>query len=500
MRNTRLSKKLICIVLAAVMLPTACESPAYVKASGGTHNGGTAAVHSAKTGYGRSTAAASGQAVEPTATATGQAVTPSPSPVQTPSSVPQPPQETPVQTPPNVQEKPEKCGKLYFCAMGPKKVRLTWKASKGATGYRVYRKQVGADRFQLRKTVTKNTYLDKGLSMNKSYRYKVVAVNIQQESVTEAAGQLATYKNIRYVSTSHQKYSYTEMSQDIKGLVKKYHGLVRYEVVGKSEDGRNIYDVVLGSKDAKKTLLVIANLHAREYVTSLLSMNQIEYYLENYNKKIGGRKVSKALDNIAIHYIPMANPDGTTISQFGIGRIRNASLRQRLYKMKSGSTSRWKANARGVDLNRNYPADFRIQEHRGSEGYSGPYAASESETQAIISLTNHLQKDTKLQGVINYHAMGSIVFGGGEKGGKLARTTQRMYKLARRITGYADSAGYQSSSRGDGNCRTYTQYVKKIPSITLEVGRISCPGPIREYPSIWRKNRTLVLREAMLFV
>lgn len=302
------------------------------------------------------------------------------------------------------------------------------------------------------------------------------------------------------MSTNHQKYSYAEMSKDIKGLAKKYHGLVRYEVVGKSEDGRNIYDVILGSQNAKKSLLVIANLHAREYVTSLLSMNQIEYYLENYNKSIAGRKVSKVFDNIAIHYIPMANPDGTTISQFGIGSIRNASLRQALYKMKSGSTSRWKANARGVDLNRNYPADFRIQEHRGSEGYSGPYAASESETQAIISLTNHLQKDTKLQGVVNYHAMGSIVFGGGEKGGKLARTTQRMYVLARRITGYADSAGYQSSSRGDGNCRTYTQYVKKIPSITLEVGRITCPGPISEYPSIWSRNRTLVLREAMLFV
>ena len=51
---------------------------------------------------------------------------------------------------------------------------------------------------------------------------------------------------------------------------------------------------------------------------------------------IGGIVPAKALKNMQIHYIVMANPDGVMISQI--------------------SSSRWKANAKGVDLNRNFPA------------------------------------------------------------------------------------------------------------------------------------------------
>ena len=37
---------------------------------------------------------------------------------------------------------------------------------------------------------------------------------------------------------------------------------------------------------------------------------QMEYYLQNYNKEIDGKKEKDILEKIAIHYIPMANPDG----------------------------------------------------------------------------------------------------------------------------------------------------------------------------------------------
>ena len=43
------------------------------------------------------------------------------------------------------------------------------------------------------------------------------------------------------------------------------------------------------------------------------------------------------------------NPDGTAISQKGFNAIRNKSLRNGLRRM-GGSSSKWKANARGVDL------------------------------------------------------------------------------------------------------------------------------------------------------
>ena len=85
--------------------------------------------------------------------------------------------------------------------------------------------------------------------------------------------------------------------------------------------------MVLGNPEAKKHLVVIGNLHAREYMTTQLCMSQIEYYLKNYDKKINGEKVSKVLDKVAIHYVPSCNPDGTAISQFGFNAIRDKELR-----------------------------------------------------------------------------------------------------------------------------------------------------------------------------
>lgn len=44
-------------------------------------------------------------------------------------------------------------------------------------------------------------------------------------------------------------------------------------------------------------------------MTLQLCMKQIEYYLQNYNEELDGEKVSDVLSKVAIHYVPMANPE-----------------------------------------------------------------------------------------------------------------------------------------------------------------------------------------------
>ena len=87
-------------------------------------------------------------------------------------------------------------------------------------------------------------------------------------------------KNI--VAANHQKYDYEEYRKDLKQLEKKYCKHCKVNVIGETADKRNLYEVVLGNPEAQKHLVVIANLHAREYMTTLLCMKQIEYYLQNY--------------------------------------------------------------------------------------------------------------------------------------------------------------------------------------------------------------------------
>lgn len=434
--------------------------------------------------------------VTPSATETAQTTTPPA--VESPSPVPLQPEQTSEPRPTEVLDlRPESVRSIYFCGRGRHKVMVSWKTSEKASYYLVYRRTAGQGQYIRRARVQSAKYLDHSLVSGRKYQYKVIAVN-DMDGVRKSHAVTGTYNNNTIVHTGHQKYSYKEMKGDIESLQKKYHGIVNANVIGKSEDGRNIYDVVVGNEKASKTLLVVANLHAREYMTSQLCMDQIEYYLENY---YAGESWKKTFDRIAVHYIPMANPDGTTISQYGIKAIRSASLRKKLYKMNRGaSTKIWKSNARGVDLNRNYPVRFRHQGKRGNMGYSGPKACSESETRAIKGLTDRLTSRYNLQGVVSYHAMGSIIFGGSGLGGKLQKDTDKLYYQTRRITGYASAASYHSSSGGDGNYLTYIHNIKRVPGITLEIGRITCPGPAWEYPSIWKRNKMVVIRAAKLFV
>ena len=51
-----------------------------------------------------------------------------------------------------------------------------------------------------------------------------------------------------------------------------------------------------------------------------------------------------------------------------------------------------------------------------------------------------------------------------------------------------------------GGFRDYTLYSLKVPSITVEIGSVSCPVPYSYMPTIFRQNKYVILREAALFL
>lgn len=397
-------------------------------------------------------------------------------------------------------QKPEKVKKLHLCSLGSDSAKLTWEKAKNAQYYLIYKKAGKSGKYKKIGRTKKNSYISKNLSFGTVYQYRVVPCKKKHgKKLKGPATQIRLYnKNI--VARNHQKYTYKEMKEDITLLCQKYYGLVKSTIVGKSEDNRDIYDIYIGKKNAKKTLLVVSTLHAREYMCSLLSMSQIEYYLKNYYGTVEGEKVESIMNDVAIHYIPMANPDGVSISQEGFAAIQNPELKADLQRM-GGDTLIWKANGRGVDLNRNFAYKHSEFGTRGYAGYSGPSAMSEKEAQAIAGLVNRLTENGSLQGVVNYHAMGSIIFGDCKKKGDIKKVTKKMYKTACTVTGYASADGYGSSDPNGsaGNFREYLMYKKEIPNITIEIGYQTCPGPISEFSSIWEHNASLVLKEAALF-
>lgn len=330
--------------------------------------------------------------------------------------------------------------------------------------------------------------------MKKCKRKRYIKIIILMSLVCFLMPIKANAKNI--VSTTHQKYDYDEYVEDLELLEEKYSEHCRVEVLGQTADKRNLYEVTIGNPEAEKHLIVIANLHAREYMTTQLCMRQIEYYLQNYNKKMDGKKVADVLDKVAIHYVPSCNPDGTAISQYGFKAIRNKSLYKKLKKMQ-GNSKTWKANARGVDLNMNWGYKFKKRGKAAYAGYTGKKAASELETKALLSMIKDVSKQGKIVGIVSYHAMGSVIFGNCGKNAKssVKKNTKKMYQVAKKTTGYYLYGNANSKCQS----REYFLYVAKIPCITLEIGNNTCPVPQKQFASIWKKNKKLVYREAKLF-
>lgn len=295
-----------------------------------------------------------------------------------------------------------------------------------------------------------------------------------------------------------QNYTYDQMEADIQALKSRYGEKLQVNVIGTSLDGRNIYDIVLGKPDGKKQILIQGSIHGREHITSLLMMSQIEYALAYYDSgHYNGRLISDMFKKATIHFIPMSNPDGVTISQLGLNGLRAEELRQTVLAAYDadrarGRTSaflesyltRWKSNARGVDLNSNFETGWNeIQNGITSAAYAnykGPSVLSEPESQALANIGN--QRDWSA--VISYHAQGEIIYwDSGDSGARMASKT--LVESLKAMTGYS-----LDNSLGKGGYKDWMQSKSdSCPSVTIEVGHTPCPVPVNEFPAIWKQNK-----------
>lgn len=335
------------------------------------------------------------------------------------------------------------------------------------------------------------TQVISNISKEKTYYVKVQAVDMNGTVLVQ---DTTSFYNGNIVSTTKQKYSYSDMQKDIKQLQQKYSDYVHVEVIGTTADKRKIYDVILGNPNAKKCIVVQASIHAREYMTSQLVMEQMEYYLDNYNKKYKKKTYKDIFDKVCVHVVAMSNPDGVTISQKGIGGIKSAFLRKKLKKMHGAKyTTVWKANARGVDLNNQFNNNFKyIKKYRKGAyaGYGGKKPVSEAESKALVKLVN----DVKPKAVVNYHAMGNVIYC---NYGASKKMQAKVYKLSgeiRDLTGYH----YMGLDTAPGFAN-WLVCKKGIPSCTVEIGKHTAPVPISQFETVWKQNKDVMVASARLY-
>ncbi|WP_341877099.1 M14 family zinc carboxypeptidase [Defluviitalea saccharophila] len=203
----------------------------------------------------------------------------------------------------------------------------------------------------------------------------------------------------RYVIPKHfveldgTKYTLEKIEDDLYQITNHYKGITSLEIIGESYEGRPLYVIKLGVPSEKKrpSILIISNIHGREDFSSMLNMKMMDYMLYSFydTGKWGEYNIKDILTKLDIYLLPVANPDGLNIAHNGIKASRNYDFLKTITNV-AGNDAWWKANGRGVDLNRNFDdGNWKIKnagtdtKWYSSEGFKGESPNSEPETKAI---------------------------------------------------------------------------------------------------------------------
>ncbi len=284
----------------------------------------------------------------------------------------------------------------------------------------------------------------------------------------------------------YQVYTYETMLADLERLQKAYPGIIETDLIGKTEFGRAIWAVRLGTSDV--TVFLNGSHHAREWISTCITMKMLDRYARAYylNERMGEYDVRGVLDQVSIWFVPMVSPDGVALQQEGLRRFP-VEVHPRLISINDGSTdfNRWKANARGVDNNRQYPARW---EHTvdcpGRPSYAnfrGESPLSELENKALRDFTYAIKPEI----VLSYHSSGRVIYFPGDS------PEQQIAEGIADLTGYRlvplqdPAAGYTDWFVDTFNRPAYT------PELSYSVGPTN--PPLSVIPEEWQRNKYLGL-------
>ncbi|PLT36031.1 peptidase M14 [Bacillus sp. V5-8f] len=297
-----------------------------------------------------------------------------------------------------------------------------------------------------------------------------------------------------YIVNPNKTYTYSQMMSDITKLKNAYPDLITVRVIGKSEYGRNLYAVSLGK--GPSTVFINGSHHAREWMTTNVNMNMIDKYAYAYtkNQKINSYDVRKILTNTTVWFVPMVNPDGVTLQQSGL-KAFPASAHAGLKRMNGGSTNftRWKANGKGVDLNRQYNVNWKNLGGAKSPSYknfNGTAPHSAAETKALLAFVTSISPEI----AISYHSSGQLIFWNYHQTGTRYTADYAMAKALSRMTGYSLQPG---KSTGGGFSDWFSR-VQKKRAYTLEIAPYAGETnvPLSRMSSVWRQNAAVGLLTA----
>ncbi|HZT41834.1 MAG TPA: M14 family metallopeptidase [Chthonomonadaceae bacterium] len=269
--------------------------------------------------------------------------------------------------------------------------------------------------------------------------------------------------NIRF----DRYYPYKELSEHLHNLAEFHPNLMRLESIGKSYEGRDVWLLTVtnfstGPAEDKPAFWADGNIHATEVSASSACLYLLHKLATQYGHD---PDVTRLLDTRALYVVPRVNPDGAELffsekpryirsstrpypydeepleglkveDMDGDGWILNMRIKDPLGPWKThpdhprlmvrreptetggtyyrllpeGTIENWdgillslQRNKEGLDLNRNFPSQWR-QEH---EQYgAGPFPGSEPE---VYNLIKFISEHNNITGGITFHTHGGLL-------------------------------------------------------------------------------------------
>ena len=269
-----------------------------------------------------------------------------------------------------------------------------------------------------------------------------------------------------------ERYSYERICKEMEALKQQFGEILSCKVIGYSHDEREIRMIKLGLGD--EVLFCTAGVHGRESINPIILLKMVEEYAEAYTDEVmlAGYDVFALLQKYSIFFIPVVNPDGYCIALEGVQVIRNPKLRQAL-RIRRIDYKNWKCNARGIDINRNFPCKSYIKRFYDEE------PASERETQALI----HVFQTYPSVGYVDFHSRGKMIYY--YRSAMPGVYNRQNYYLARRLQEVSNYRLGQreeefSSAYSGGNSVHYYSEAIGGPAITVETVEEDANFPLKE--------------------
>lgn len=176
----------------------------------------------------------------------------------------------------------------------------------------------------------------------------------------------------------------------IDNVLMNSYSIIKRKIIGYSAVGREIISYTAGGESG---VLMCGAFHGMERITAMMLLKFLTQLCE---RCICDRSFLDRLNTSGVTIVPMVNPDSVEISLHGANTAGAYSdTVKRILKHSNVPHTKWQANARGVDINHNFNAGFKVlRETEIKSGYilpsntryGGGFPESESETRAITNL------------------------------------------------------------------------------------------------------------------